>query len=240
MIQLVDSINKCNEIFDLIDIYDFSVIMDNDMRVLLSNFKFDKYFNKSADSNSANLFSVSYFSMQSKNSQDILLNRIRNRDRFISIAFIINGNYLIPNKMEFIPIVIDDERCYLIRTSRYNDCGLIFHGIKQHAIKLTNMKINIDLTISDKLSSLTDYQLTICYLMVYNFSNEKIADIINQLDLKRTKNTTRSAINVQIERIREILSMPSKESLVECLLKLNISQKLPSTLFSNKLLIIMN
>lgn len=234
---ILQQTSNFNDMSQQMNLGDFAVIVDKTMMLLQSCAQFDNVFNNKKMTNGLSIWETEYFSKQLHKTKNILLQKINTQKKFIIIAFINESKSLFAKKLEFIPVSINEESGYLIRVSNYNDHGLVFYEIRQRSAKVTNSKLFMDGSSADKLNNMTDYQLTICYLMAYNFSNEKIADIINQLDPNRIKPTTRSAINVQIERIRDVLSMPSKESLIECLLQINILHKLPNTLFSDRLMI---
>lgn len=80
---------------------------------------------------------------------------------------------------------------------------------------------------------LTDFQLMICYLMAHNYTNEKIADIINRLQPYRKTKTSRTSINKQVEKIRELFMMPSKEALIDLIISLTIDKPIPQFLINS-------
>ena len=111
------------------------------------------------------------------------------------IYFVVSDNILHAKLFEIRPItnqITKEIFAIYISTIPYKEYGLIFQGLQQNNASKTFMGIITSFSKRKQkkhIELLTDFQLTICYLVVHNYSNAKIAEIINQLNNDRKRNT---------------------------------------------------
>lgn len=204
---------------------------------------FNKFINTECIKNES-FTSLAQLKPQYQKINELFTSSITNKSKIKFIYFLIIDEVLQSKIFEFRPITNPQNNqvaAIIVTVNEYQEYGLIFQELKQKNAFRTNLCSKLLFTKNRQkkyLALLTNFQLTICYLLVHNYSNDRIAQIINCLDLTRKKNTTRAGINAQVERIREIYSMPSKEALIELLHFLNLHMFLPKSIFQNKLLIL--
>lgn len=152
----------------------------------------------------------------------------------------LGGDKIKPYLVEIAGILNPDAEkleLFKITVNEYKPNNILLTKLKKSCFKKTNLqsimlkpkKINYE----EVIRKLTDFQLAICYLMAHNYTNEDIANIINSVDSNRKTPTSRWSINKQVEKIRELFMMPSKEALIDLIIALNIHHEIPQLIYGN-------
>lgn len=216
------------------------------MQVLYATHEFNSTFNCNLTSSTNSILSC----WQHLNVQQELKNALDD-----TIDFCENHNAIYLKKCEntiepflisFKPIInqsnhaIGKAIAILVIVQKYREVNLLvrmltklgFHmGINLPKIKVTKFEAIF--------SKLTAFQITIAYLTVNGYSNKNIATIINLIDPAHAiKKTSRSSINKQMEKIRDIFAFNNKNEIIDFLVRVNFHNLLPSTIFQEGILLI--
>lgn len=124
---------------------------------------------------------------------------------------------------------------WVLFLTRYNEENIFFNLLQR-----TNFKMGIK---SNKrpvnFNKLTQIQKVICYLIMYNLSNEAIAKLLNHLyrDTQDSKNhnLSKKYIERHIERLKEILQVHSKVEMIDLLISNNYYRQIPDVIMNGLL-----
>ncbi|RTL11748.1 MAG: hypothetical protein EKK54_06020 [Neisseriaceae bacterium] len=112
--------------------------------------------------------------------------------------------------------------------------------------RINGFKFSQKIPNQQNLDKLSDYQQAICYLLVQGITNQGIAEIITHMgiNIKSSNNarfnsveTSRTAINKQVDDIRDILGSPSKQALITYLLDNEYQKRFPKLIFGDEIVL---
>lgn len=215
---ILQSLHYAIEVLQTYDNHEYLVVVDNNATVKISSSKFDKTFNLGTPSKELSLSSIHFFHNKKK-CISLLVGNMINSSSFSIMTFHDNHSYM----LEIIPI---QDNFFLIKFRKHKVYNLLYRGLNN----IFFTKKSRTEYAKQRLRTLNDYQLTICYLVAHGFSNNEIAEIINNIHHTEHQRS-RNAIGVHVERLKNQMECCSRKALIEFLLQAGIQSILPRLIF---------
>jgi hypothetical protein len=206
-------------------IYQYTTIPDD--IVIIDNNYYIQYFKEnnqfSINNKNVLLFDMPIF----KNYKNMIM---QNSNQYLYCEF---G---IPYNNNFYKLRINKIKCnnntlgWVIFISNYSEENIFFK-----LLNITNFKLGLQHNPKKHLhpDQLTEIQQIICYLILYNLSNEVIAKLMQHLNIEKYKNISKKHIERHLDILKQKLEVHSKVELIDLLISNHFYRYIPEIVIKN-------